>query len=158
MQQILLVTVNKKCRVFVSCLRFDGWLTTRWENGLARPLLWKNFLSKGFRNVRCTTNLVPRVLVTIVQRQNGQPGPLKRSAMTGFLDFQFYCACVQLHVSTKIIIKKKLMETKILGLPVLLRKSGGSLYPRGPCCRFCRWTRVTRTLGTRLTYNKNYRQ
>ena len=45
----------------------------------------------------------------------------------------------------------KQMETKIIGLPVfILRKSGGSLYPRGPCCPFRHWTRVTRTLGTRL--------
>ena len=49
----------------------------------------------------------------------------KRSAMTGFLDFRLYCACVRPHVST---------DAKILGLPILLRKSGGSLYPRGPCC------------------------
>ena len=28
------------------------------------------------------------------------------------------------------------MFQQILGLPVLLGKSGGSLYPRGPCCLF----------------------
>ena len=32
----------------------------------------------------------------------------------------------------------------------ILRKSGESLYPRGPCWQLHRWTRVTRTLGTRL--------
>ena len=41
---------------------------------------------------------------------------------------------------------------RILGLPVLLRKSGGSLYPRGPCWLLHRWTRVMRTLGMRLTW------
>ena len=43
----------------------------------------------------------------------------------------------------------QLTDAEILGLPVLLRRSGGSLYPpefpRGPC-----WTTVTWTLGTRL--------
>ena len=49
-------------------------------------------------------NLVPRVLATLVQRRNGQhcwrTSGRKRSAMTGFLDFRFYCARVRLHVST----------------------------------------------------------
>ena len=47
----------------------------------------------------------------------------KRSAITGFLDVRFHCACVRRHVSTN--------GAKSLVLPVLLRRSGGSLYPRG---------------------------
>ena len=50
--------------------------------------------------------------------------------MTGLLDFRFYCACVRIHVSTN----KR--DAKILGLSVLMRMSGGTLYPRGPCCPF----------------------
>ena len=81
-------------------------------------------------------HLVPRVLVTLIQRQERakRTSGIKYSAMTGFLDFQFYCACVRLHVS-------KGHMTNV---------SGRTLYPRGPCSHFCRWIRVTRTLGTRL--------
>ena len=51
-------------------------------------------------------NLVPRDLVTLskgqcpaVERPTRTSGE-KRSVMTEFLDFRFYCACVRLHVST----------------------------------------------------------
>ena len=46
-------------------------------------------------------NLVPRVLVTLIRQleQATRTSGIKRSAMTGFFDFQFYCACVQRHVS-----------------------------------------------------------
>ena len=33
-------------------------------------------------------------------------------------------------------LRTRLDAHKILGLPVLLRMSGGTLYPRGPCCPF----------------------
>ena len=63
-------------------------------------------------------NLVPRVLVTLVQRWSGQHDRDSRTSGS------------TAHVFDPMF---QLTDAKILGLTVLLRKSGGSLEPRGPC-------------------------
>ena len=92
-------------------------------------------------------NLVPRVLVTLVQRWSGQQGPLGGSDPP-WPDSRTSGSTA--HVFDPMF---QLTDAKILGLPVLLRKSGGSLYLRGPCWPLHPWTRVTRTLGMRLHFS-----
>ena len=61
MKRILSVTVVQKAQVIVSFLCFEGWLTTRCENGQARPFLYRNFLFLCYLIVNRAGGLYGRV-------------------------------------------------------------------------------------------------
>ena len=90
---------------------------------LVSKLHYLNFVNKIFLFI---DNLVPRVLVILVHRWSGQQGvlggndpPLQDSWTSGSTA----------HVFDPVF---QLTDAKIRGLPVLLRKSGGSLCVASP--------------------------